>query len=360
MSLASASRTIKWISKGGTYTAQMVCANGDLYQDYSKEGDTVTCYPDWSDAANQPTVYLYIVNSLSSMGTITPSSVDYYFNDQLIPFTNGKSTGLYAGLFETVAATTENPYVGIKITGNLVVAANYTSCMLKMVARVTQTSGSSSSTDEIQASFPINIQEVSADAYRVVVGFTGDTYAIVEDGGSVTMIARAFKGTNELTSGLAYKWYTLDTGGWVALSGKTAQTLAVDDSMIGTYGQFKAEVYQDGTLLGFDIQGVLDATDPYEIDACPTPEDETVVEFSGTGVNYTPELRKRGSDTKVEGITFYFTLLDPSGNVLNDAAHSPGATPSHALTTFDVTYEMMAQANADASLWIETVQETVS
>ena len=48
MSVASTSRTIKFISKAGTYTAAIMSPSGDLYQDYEGTANDVTAiYPNF-------------------------------------------------------------------------------------------------------------------------------------------------------------------------------------------------------------------------------------------------------------------------------------------------------------------------
>lgn len=48
MSTASTSRTIKFISKAGTYTAVIMSPNGDLYQEYEgTPNDATAVYPDF-------------------------------------------------------------------------------------------------------------------------------------------------------------------------------------------------------------------------------------------------------------------------------------------------------------------------
>ena len=94
-------------------------------------------------------------------------------------------------------------------------------------------------------------------------------------------------GSDEITTGLAYKWYNQVNGAWSVLSGKTTQTLTVTNDMVDTTGVFKVEVYQGGKLIGQDTQSVMDASDPFDLILNPTPEDETIRE-SGDTVVYKP------------------------------------------------------------------------
>lgn len=47
MSGASKSVSIKFISRVGTYMAMIQSPNGDLYQEYQRNGDKVTVMPDF-------------------------------------------------------------------------------------------------------------------------------------------------------------------------------------------------------------------------------------------------------------------------------------------------------------------------
>ena len=48
MSSASKSVNITFIQKMGTFTPSIQSPDGDLYQEYQKNGDVVTVYPDFS------------------------------------------------------------------------------------------------------------------------------------------------------------------------------------------------------------------------------------------------------------------------------------------------------------------------
>ena len=148
-----------------------------------------------------------------------------------------------------------------------------------------------------------------------------------------------------VTSNLTYKWYKLVGGAWSLLSGKTAQTLTVTGDMVDCYSSFKCVVSQGGTEIGTDIQGVMDASDPYDIIPNPSPADETIVE-EGDTVVYTPMVVKRGSTTKAMEMNFNFTAIDSVGLILGQATNQ---------ANFTVTYAMCEQAGTDVGVYIETV-----
>ena len=79
MSSASTSRTIKFISKAGTYTAIIMCSEGDLYQEWEgTQQDVTNISPDF--ATLKPKLLFVCTSSRVAEGVATPDSIDYYFN----------------------------------------------------------------------------------------------------------------------------------------------------------------------------------------------------------------------------------------------------------------------------------------
>ena len=74
MSTASTSRTIKFISKAGTYTAVIMSPSGDVYQEYEGTQDDVTAiYPDFSSV--KPVLYFVCTSSRVAEGIVDPESL---------------------------------------------------------------------------------------------------------------------------------------------------------------------------------------------------------------------------------------------------------------------------------------------
>lgn len=84
MSSASKSTTINFIPKMGTFTPSIQSPDGDIYQEYQRNGDVVTVYPDFSQT--QPKLYFVVISSRTAEGISTPTSMKYFFNDTEIPF----------------------------------------------------------------------------------------------------------------------------------------------------------------------------------------------------------------------------------------------------------------------------------
>lgn len=324
MSTASTSRTIKFISKAGTYTALIMSPSGDLYQDYEGTTNDVTAiYPDF--ATMQPILYFVCTSSRVAEGVVDPDAMEYYFNGTKISFSGGVSTGTFAGFFKTVAPSGDQMYYGLQILKNIAALAGYAPAVIKMVATISYGTQS----DNIQASYTIPIQQATGSSYRVTIA-AGDTknFVITDKAGSCILKAMAYQSGNALTKDLTYVWEKMEATGWVVLTGKTAQTLTVAAADVNTYGEYRVHVSRAGSEIGSDIQGVMDASDPYDIDPHPSPEDEAITEdTSGNGqVTYTPVVVKRGTATKALDTLFYFVLKDAAGVYLNSDRTTPKAS----------------------------------
>lgn len=346
MSVASTSRTIKFISKAGTYTAVIMSPTGDLYQEYEGTVNDVTnVYPDFS--VLKPILYFVCTSSRVAEGVADPDSMEYYFNGEKINFSGGVSTGTFAGYFKTLAPSGDQLYYGLQILKNIADLAGYAPAVIKMVATISYGTQS----DQIHASYTIPIQQATGSSYRVTI-MAGDTknFVITAKGGSCVLKAMAYQSGQALSKDLTYVWEKMEATGWVAIAGATSQTLTVNGADINTYGEYRVHVLRAGTEIGTDIQSVMDASDPYDIDPHPSPEDEAITEdTSGNGeVTYTPQVVTRGTGTKALDTQFYFVLKDAAGVYLNSDRDTPKASQI-------VTRAHCMQAGGDVSVTITSV-----
>lgn len=346
MSVASTSRTIKFISKAGTYTALIMSPSGDLFIDYEGTTNDVTAvYPNF--ATTKPILYFVCMSSRVAEGVADPDAMAYYFNGEKITFSGGVSTGTFAGYFQTVAPSGDQLYYGLQILKDISALAGYAPATIKMVATVSYGTQS----DTIQATYTIPIQQATGSSYRVTIA-AGDTknFVITAKGGSCILKAMAYQSGNALTKDLTYVWEKMEATGWVTITGATSQTLTVYADDINTYGEYRVHVKRAGAEIGTDIQSVMDASDPYDIDPHPSPEDEAITEdTTGNGeVTYTPVVVKRGTSTKALDTQFYFVLKDAAGVYLN----SDRTTPK---TSQTVTRAHCVQAGGDVSVTITSV-----
>lgn len=346
MSVASTSRTIKFISKAGTYTAAIMSPSGDLYQDYEGTTNDVTAiYPNFETL--KPILYFVCTSSRVAEGVANPDGMEYYFNGAKITFSGGVSTGTFAGYFKTVAPSGDQLYYGLQIVKNIVALAGYAPAVIKMAATISY----GTQTDNIQSSYTIPIQQATGSSYRVTIA-AGDTknFVITTKGGSCILKAMAYQSGNALSKDLTYVWEKMGATGWETITGATAQTLTVRADDINTYGEYRVHVSRAGAEIGSDIQSVMDTSDPYDIDPHPSPEDEAITEdTTGNGeVTYTPVVVTRGTSTKALDTQFYFVLKDAAGVYLN----SDRTTPK---TSQTVTRAHCVQAGGDVSVTITSV-----
>lgn len=346
MSVASTSRTIKFISKAGTYTAVIMSPTGDLYQEYEGTVNDVTnVYPDFS--VLKPILYFVCTSSRVAEGVADPDSMEYYFNGEKINFSGGVSTGTFAGYFKTLAPSGDQLYYGLQILKNIADLAGYAPAVIKMVATISYGTQS----DQIQASYTIPIQQATGSSYRVTI-MAGDTknFVITTKGGNCVLKAMAYQSGQALSKDLTYVWEKMEATGWATITGMTSQTLTVNGADINTYGEYRVHVLRAGTEIGTDIQSVMDASDPYDIDPHPSPEDEAITEdTSGNGeVTYTPQVVTRGTGTKALDTQFYFVLKDAAGVYLNSDRDTPKASQI-------VTRAHCMQAGGDVSVTITSV-----
>lgn len=343
MSSASTTRTIKFLSKAGTYTALIMSPTGDLYQEWQGTEDEVTkIYPNFE--ATKPLLYFVCTSSRVAEVVATPDAINFYFNDTKIEFSGDTSSGIFAGYFKKIAPSGDNLYYGLQILKNIVELSGFAPAVIKMVATISYGTQS----DEIQASYNIPIQQSTGTSYRVTIA-AGDNknFVLREKGESCTLKALASQGGETITKGLSYQWFKPGLLDWEQIQGKTGQTLTVSTEDINTYGEFMVRVYRDNAEIGSDIQSVMDASDPFDIDPHPSPEDETISEDeSGNGqVTYTPVVVKRGTNVKVLDTTFYFVVKDAAGVYLNSKSDRTTAVAS-----YSVTREHCQQAGGDASV----------
>ena len=344
MSLASKVGQVVFSRKAGVYMPMLQCDKGDLYQEY--QGDPLNPTNITPDFATLLPILSYIITSSRvAEGLVKPNLVKWFFNDTELTFgSNNVSTNVFNGetghfKFLPYQVGSRN-YYALQILKNLVKAAGAAPCTIK--AEATVAVGNTS--DKIQCVKGIPITEGTSNAIRVTIQAGDNKYFTLQtNNDSCILQAIARIGSDEISSGLTYKWYSLVNGLWSAISGQTAKALTVTNAMVDSVSQFKVDVMQNGTLIGSDVQTVTDASDPLDIIPNPNPEDETIEEGSDGSVTYTPMLVKRGQTTKFKDMTFYFTFMDAAGVILN-----PG-TSGTASASGTVTEDMCQQAGGNVA-----------
>jgi hypothetical protein len=343
MSKASASRNVTYIRKSGIYTTTIMSSSGDLWQEYTESGDTMSVTPNWAEL--KPTLEMVVISSRVATGrtSVESNQITWYFNDTEIKFDSaGKDTN-FGGIFLKVSGTVDSKTVQkLQITDNIVTIAGKSSCVIKAEVAIVEDSTS----DTLQATYTIPVQQSSGNSYRVTISAGDDkNFVIDEKDGTCVLKANVYfdgvLGTNAYT----YQWYKLSGTDWVAAG--TGQTITVKEGSIDTYAEYKVEATLAGVVIGSDIQGVMDTTDPYIIAPTPTPQNEVIYDTWGAkeGITYNPKVTTRGGTALTTQPTFDFKALDSYGNTLGSAENA---------SEFTVTKEMCEQAGGDVNLIINS------
>lgn len=359
MSISSATGQIVFSQKSGVYMPLIQSNQGDLYQEYQGEASNPSnIAPDF--VSLQPILSFILTSSRVAEGLVTPSSIKWYFNDTELSFTSNVSTNTFngeTGHFRFIPYSSNSGYYGLQILKNLVKASGTASCTIKALATVTF----GNTADEIQYVYSIPITKGVGMQQHVTI-VPGDTnyFTITEKNTSCVLRAVTRLGSDEVTSGLTYKWFRQMNGAWSSLE-VTTQTLTVTNSMVDTTGTFKVEVYKGSTLVGQDIQTVIDASDPYDIivgavktnASGSTVDGEEVISDINDIITYTPRVVKRGTTTtpsEMQDILFYFVFMNSVGIVMNSEDYT---TP---LSSKSVDYEMCSNAGGNLTYTITTAR----
>ena len=225
MSLATAVGQVIFSQKSGVYMPAIMCNKGDLYQEYNGDSSNpVDISPDFTTL--QPVISFVLTSSRVAEGLVVPSSMKWYFNDTELTFGSNKiSTNSFSGEtghfeFINYQAGVQN-YYALRIKKNLVKAAGAAPCTIKGEATVAV----GNTSDKIQYVYTIPITYGVGNSKRVTI-MSGDNkyFTLTTQGDSCKLKAVARVGSDEITSGLTYKWYKLSNGAWSVISGQTGQT----------------------------------------------------------------------------------------------------------------------------------------
>lgn len=374
MATASASRTIKVIDRGATFTCFIYSPSGDVFQEY--DGDA--CYPNF-EASNlqqedKPKLMLIVTSSRASEGMISVSRNDteFFFNGQKIQFgSNLISSGLVgnvildnsvSGAFQIVEEENEQHkrVIGLRILKNLVPISGRASISITMKARVVV----GTHADVVQATYTIPITPYTGASYKVVIapGNLGN-YLIASKGETCRLRAVVYKqGVEVKDNDFTYTWQRVTANGWEAFNGlqnSKSKEIDVRDTDVETQGMFRVLVHKGSSFIGSDVEMVLDVSDPYEI-VCNPNRDEVIdlADPTKQKIVYSPKVVTRGSTSGVPGYTFRFLLMDGSGNPLNKADDTISDTDfTRRSKSFEVLLSHAQQSGGDMVLNIIAEKE---
>ena len=313
LSSASQSRRIFFKSRGGTYSAIFMSDSGDLFQQYTGTATAMTdFFPKYSTAS--PANLKLTITSSRSTGTITPASVTYRVAGITLAFNT-------AG---TCTTTTKNMntrfrlYNGVlQVIGNLADIADGSGFIIEAEARIS----SEADSDILVAHLPVSVAPYTDSKSAVVTIAPGDekNFTLTSENDSVILVARIYAdGAWVLdTSAYTFEWYKLTSAGWGnPIQNGSNDKLTVMASMVDTYADFRVVVKKSGAEIGSDTQGVLDASDPYDIitsikiykgsGSATDTNDETLTDDmpDNAYLEYTASMVVRGTTAALTGATW--------------------------------------------------------
>lgn len=139
---------------------------------------------------------------------------------------------------------------------------------------------------------------------------------IIENGtGTVTIEAAVIDGATDVTDSSTYVWKKFENGAYTTISGQTAKTLTVTNSMVNGYASFMCEAtYNNKPYVQY--MSVLDKQDPIQITVLSSVGDK-LVNGNGVGAIYAMVYRNGKELDPIKSERFVDTL-PTSGNKNGD------------------------------------------
>jgi len=338
MSTVKGSATITFVKQGDTINTSL--RSTMPLEQYLKKGTAVVT-PDWTQPANQPTIYPVVRSSLTD-SRISPEagSEVWKYNGTVIPFSGNLSTvmgSIAAGTFKKESKKVDGDTLvpTLTICKNLASAGNINADVIEFSAIVDTGFRSA-----VSASIDIRIEEVEGDPY---IG-----YISVNDGGvidsntaSLTLTASLTRGGQDVSTGVTYKWYKANGNTWTNIN-KTTKAITITATDIDTQELYKCEFFISGSTVGSATIPVYDESDPLVV--VPNPDGIEEISSANKSVTYYPRVCKRGdtSMTPVTGFTFSYLLTNSKYQQIASGAG----------TNFAITYAHGIAANGNMTLII--------
>lgn len=324
MSKATVTGQIIVTSNGTTLHPILQCNTGDVYQNY--DGDPASpsnVVPNFeASGATKPKLVMQAYSAeqgASNSFDLSKGTPTWIVSDVTLAFNASHvSTNAFGGVtghFTEGSDASGNPT--LTVNKNLVNINSGDS--FNIICRV---SGAMSNTSvPIQAMYPVYIAEGVTDSKRVNIIATSDKnlFTITEKGGTCTVKAQVTDGNMVTSTGYTFKWYLPDAdGGWVLKQDSTSATFTINETDVDSSIIVKCEAYKEGGFYASDTQTVNDVSDEYIIFPNPTDGNgnavaENFIQNSGGSIVYVPYMRKRGSKTNIEGVTFSMAVYSNSG-----------------------------------------------
>ena len=238
--------------------------HGNLASDksLSQSWNGTGAVPNWTVAANQPTIYLTLLSGTTLIGSGVTG--EWYYNDEANPI-GGSDTRFqittkqitYAGQSATVPA--------LKIISNLASSSNVDVDTITFKGTYTINGDAIGFTATAQ----IRISEISKGSNVGVINFVGGISDITESGQTITMYGKCYGGeTGDDIGGYTTKWYlnddpTVHNGEPKTVDGVQYQNaFQVKESDVVDHATIRCEFYKGGELLDTAYANVDDMQDP--------------------------------------------------------------------------------------------------
>jgi len=337
MSKASITGQIVVTSNGTTIYPILQCTTGDVNQNYDGEWNApAQISPDFeASGARHPVIVMQAFSAEQGAGNsfdLTRGSTTWVVGGVTLAFNgSGVSTNSFGGVsghFTMGADSSGNPT--LTINKNLVKINSGDSFNIEA-----RTSLSYNNTNiNLKAMYPVYIAKGVVSSKRVNILPTSSTnlFTIIEKGGSCTVKAEVTEGTSVTSSGYTFKWYLPDSeNGWVLKQDSAQATFTVKETDVESSTLVMCEAYNAGNFYASDTQTINDVSDEYLLFANPTdgndnPVAENFIQNSGGKIVYKPCMRKRGSTSDEEGVTFEMSLFSQAGVPINGAVTKSGNT----------------------------------
>lgn len=354
MAKAAVQRTVKFISKLGTYTCYLQ-SSSPLWQQYSGN-DPSAAGAQWIpnlSGENSIIIYFVCISSRLATGVSNPASHPTWsiagtmLNDGGNILTDENP---YRNYIELVAPSGAHTYYGLKIKGNIgaLLGSSFT-----IAASAEMAFDGTDASDVLRAATRFDICPATSDGVHVHIYDTSDaSFTFTAEEQTITMEARTYMGTERIDTNvnysLSYQWQKVATVGgvtdWVNIGGATGKTLSVGENDIITYAQYRCVVTLN-SVRHYAYADLMDATDPWIINPYPSrynsggvkiEEGGETIENSGEYIQYAPLIVSREtnlSPSRFDEATFDYVLTDSAGATIVNGSE---------VTTFKVTYAQCA------------------
>lgn len=279
-----------------------------LYQGVDPDSGAVV--PDWTQAANQPTVTPKVTSMMGQ--TVTLSDFAWSYNGNAIAFTGASSGGWTTsadGKFQLNTTTG-----ALKIVRNLASATNTAGDTLEFSCTATVEGVEY----QLRKSAEVVIQRVGASSYLCMVQAT--TRQLTSEVPTATLTTELWASGGEVSE-YHVRWYKDDTE-WAAKAGQKSVEVTRED--VGGQQLFIAEFRKsagDSAVLGRAAVAIIDTLDEFVLVGAITSAQTMVEENKPVTVKFTVINRTTNAQQDVTGATWRTDVMDPqTWTVLKTAA----------------------------------------